>query len=392
VRVLHVIPSIAPRYGGPSVAIEGMAAGLASLGFDVTVATTDADGAGRLDVPTSQPVLRDKVTYRFFHRSLPGEWKYSRPLGHWIRDNVKGFEIVHVHGMFIYTTIPSCRGARAARVPYIIRPLGTLDPWSMRRHRWKKRPYYRLIEHAHLAKAAAVHCTSKAEGAAVAELGFPSLVSVVPLGVEIPEATQHTRSDSSTVSVIFLSRLDPKKGLPILIDAMSLVRSQNPHVRLIVVGSGESTYRRAMEAHCHDRGLSDIVHFKGHLSGTAKLEALRSADIFVLPSYQENFGIAVVEAMAAELPVVVSPQVGIAEEIQTHGAGLVSIIKAEMLAAAIQKLVDNGSLRRQMGAAGRRLVQERYSWPAVCSELVELYQRAIDRRTVQSSKIAPSLS
>ena len=149
-RALHVIPSAAPGDGGPNLAVRAIARGLVSRGIDVTVATTNADGVRTLPVPLETPVIDEGVVYRYFARTVPGSWKFSWPLTRWLWANAGGYDVVHVHALFSYATIPGCRAAAHAPVPYVLRPLGTLSVWSLGHHRWKKKPYYALLERSHL--------------------------------------------------------------------------------------------------------------------------------------------------------------------------------------------------------------------------------------------------
>src|SRR5438093_9090729 len=161
-RILHVIPSIATSDGGPSTALRSMARGLSENGFSVTVATTDA-GISPSRVTVGEPALDHDVAYFYFRRTLPGKWKYSRGLQRWLFAHVNEYDIVHVHALFSYATIPACRAAESRGVPFVLRPLGTLEPWSLSYRRWKKRPYLRFIEQRHLRAAAAIHATSSIE-------------------------------------------------------------------------------------------------------------------------------------------------------------------------------------------------------------------------------------
>lgn len=379
-RVLHVIPSAAPRDGGPAVAVRAMARTLAARGLEVTVATTDAGLAIPPGAAAGAPVWEEGAEYRYFSASLRSGWKLSRPLSRWLHAHVGSYDAVHVHALFSYPTIPACRAAEAAGVPFVLRPLGTLDPWSLRRHAWKKRPYLALIERRHLRAASAIHATSAAEADAVAALGYADRVRTIPLGVDAPPPPpREPPAAGAPLRLLFLSRVHPKKGLPLLLAAMAGA-SGEIDARLTVAGTGAPGYLREMEALCHRLGLSGRVRFAGHLEGAGKEAALREADVFVLPSYQENFGIAVAEAMAAGLPVLVSDQVGIAEEVREAGAGLVVPAEAEAIAGALSSLAARPAARIAMGAAGARLARERFSWDRTADGLVELY-RDITRRS-----------
>lgn len=379
-KILHVIPAVGPYYGGPSVAIRGMAEGAARAGAEVEVVTTDANGPRSLDVPIGSPSRESGVTYRYFRRTLPGEWKFSLPLTRWLFEHLAQYDLVHVHALFSYTTIPGCRFAANAKVPYLLRPLGTLAHWSLGLHAWKKWPYYRLVERHHLRHAAAIHATSEAEAVEIRALGVAATVRVVPLGVTIDaEAPEpRARRQDGSVHLLFLSRIDPKKGLPLIFQAMAVAgNGLAGSLLLTVAGDGPKEYRAALSRMVHELGLTSRVNFVGFVSGAPKRELFRASDIFVLPSHDENFGIAVVEALAAGLPVIVSEQVAVAPEVAAAGAGLVVPLDAAALAAAITALALDPASRNVAAANAWALARKRYSWNRSSDELVRLYRELI---------------
>ena len=393
-RVLHVIPSVAPRYGGPSTAIRGMTAALAARGVAVTVATTDADGSARMEVPLDHFVHRDGVAYRYFARSLPGEYKVSWPLTGWLRRHVGEFDVVHVHALFSYATIPGCRLALRAGVPYIVRPLGTLAEWSLGHKSWKKAPYLALVERPHLRHASAIHVTSEAEARAVAALGFAAPPRIIPLGVPVSSAqsvaqraelVSRRAADAGTpLRVLFLSRIHPVKGLPLLIAAAERAdRAGVRAVELVVAGSGEPGYVETVQALARGAGLRVPVRFLGHVEGDQRERAYAEADVFALPSSSENFGIAAAEALARGLPVVLSREVGVAPAVEAAGAGLVVGLDAESLAAALMRLARGDFDLAQMSLAARQLAVDEYSWDRSARAMIEMYREGIAARRRQ---------
>jgi glycosyltransferase involved in cell wall biosynthesis len=376
VKILHVIPSVAMRDGGPSIAIREMSTALAAAGAVVTVATTDADGPhARLLVPLEVPVRVGDVEYRHFARSMPGNWKLSIPLARWLFGNTGSFDVVHVHALFSYATIPGCRAAHRAGVPYVVRPLGTLDGWSLGQKSWKKAPYLQLIERHHLAHASAIHATSESEGDAVRALGYGEKVRVIPLGVggAVVADQKYPRSDAA-MRLLFLSRLHPKKGIPLLLGAVRKARDAGARVELVIAGGGPDAYKSELESGVRSLELADIVTFVGHVEGEDKRKLLASADVFVLPSHQENFGIAVAEALAAGLPVIVSDQVGIAPAIANAGAGRVVTVDSDALTAAIRDLAEHPEERSRMGVRAAALARDFFSWSRTAALLMELYR------------------
>ena len=376
-RVLHVIPSAAPVDGGPNVAVRAIARGLAARGIEVAVATTNAAGAASLDVPLDTPVIDDGVVYRYFARSVPGSWKFSWPMTRWLWANASSYDVVHVHALFSYATIPGCRAAAHAPVPYVLRPLGTLSDWSLGRRRWKKRPYYALLERSHLETASAIHVTSRAEAGDVARLGYGDRARVIPLGVDVAGRPPRRRPGGATLRLLFLSRLHEKKNIPLLLRALAQTRDADRRVELTIAGSGEARYREQLAELAAQLGLGDRVRFVGHLEGAAKARAFAEADCFVLPSAHENFGLAVAEALAAGLPAIVSPGVALSSDVGAAGAGLVTDATESALASAIAWTAEHPAALVEMGDRAWQLAHRSLSWDATCMRLASLYDELV---------------
>ena len=380
-RLLHVIPTVSLKYGGPSVAIRAMTEALVDRGHAVTVATTDTPGdaaAGRTG-PLSRAEVNGGVTYRYFEQGPGGRWMFSWGLTRWLAREVHTFHAVHVHGLFQYPTIPACRFARAQHVPYIIRPLGMLDAWSLAQRAWKKRPYLALIERSHIRNAAAIHATSEAEAGHVRHAGATRVV-VIPLGVDPPSAKLHRSprsGDGLPLRLLFLSRLHPKKGIPVLLDAVQRARAAGVPVVVTLAGSGEAAYESDLRAMAVSLGIDDIVTWAGHVEGKQKADLLASSDLFVLPSSQENFGIAVAEALSAGMPVLASREVAIADELQAAGAGRSLPIDARTFADAIIDYARRPEARLAAGRAAADFARRSYSWPVCAERLEALYQRIV---------------
>lgn len=386
-RVLHVIPSLGPLRGGPSFMARAMAHGLARAGVEVELATTDDNGPGRLTAPLGRPVTERGVTYRYFPRQTRF-YTASAPLAAWLARSAGRYDLIHAHALFSFAPLAAAATAGLAGVPYLIRPLGTLSPWGMHNRRpLLKRLSFRLLDRRALAGAAAVHFTSEQERAEAAALGVPHRAVVVPLPVELDQAgvlrasgrlrARHPSLAGRTV-VLFLSRVDPKKGLDLLLPALAAARGRHPELALIIAGDGDAAYVAQLRHEAGRLGLAEAVVWAGHLDGDDKLAALADADLFALPSYAENFGVAVVEAMAAGLPVLISDQVGIHREVAGAGAGLVAPCEPGPLADALALLAGDAVLRGAMGERGRQLAQDSYAPDAVIRQLVELYAAIVE--------------
>lgn len=381
-KVLHVIPSMSPIYGGPSVATRQMAESLASPKIEVDLATTTANGRAELRVPLDRPLMDGGVRYFYFPRQHPKSWTFSWPLTCWLARHAHTYDVLHVHALFSYPTLPACWAARRAGVPYVLSPHGMLDPWSLRFRAWKKGPYLRVLERRNLWGAAAIHAVSHREHRAVEALGLPIPAVTIPYGVQ-PPAVRDSESTSArgraaddVVNILFLSRLHPKKGMELLLDAVAGMARSYP-VRLIVAGDGEPAYVAALKRRAAIGGLDGRVVFVGFVGEAERDRLFAQADLFVLPSYDENFGMAVVEAMSAGVPVVVSEHVALADQVRKVGAGLVVPCDEREIARAMATLVTNSELRHQMSQAARQLVKAEFSWTEIGRQLAALYEQVV---------------
>ena len=383
-RVLQVIPAVAPRYGGPSVAVVGIARALAAQGHNVQIVTTDADGRGRLPVQTDVDLLYQGVPIRFFRREFSESFKWSRPLADWLERRVSEFDVVHVHAVFSHSSIAAGRACRAHGVPYIVRPLGTLDPWSLSRHAWRKRLLMELGVRNLLRGAAALHYTSEDEQT-LARQALPWLPKgvIVPIGVDDALFGGGEAHALAEPYALFLGRLDAKKGVDLLIRAFHEVVGRRPHddrLRLVIAGEGDASYTDELRHLAQGGPASNRIEFRGWVDGPERETLLREASLFVLASHQENFGIAVVEAMASGVPVIVTRSVNLAGAIADGHAGWVIERSEPALAAAIIAALENEPERRTRGHNARRAA-EQFRWPAIGARLGDLYARLQMRAT-----------
>lgn len=379
-RLLQVVSSYHPavRYGGTIVSVHGLASALAARGHDVHVYTTSVDGAGDSDVPHGVPVMRDGVTVWYF-RSPNGRRLYRSPdLRTALLATVAGFDVVHTHAIFLWPLWVAARAAERAGIPYVVSPRGMLErDLIVQKSALLKGLWIALIERHTLERAAAIHVTSAREGHEAEAFGFRlPPIHEIPNGVEVDRPTGAAVSPtiaaitSGAPFVLFLGRLNWKKGIDRLMAAMARV----PGVRLVVAGNDEDGYRRRLEAVATRIGVSSQVTFTGAVHGADKAALLTRARVLVLPSYSENFGNVVVEAMAAGCPAIVTPEVGIADGVRETGAGWVVEGDAAALGTAIARLMASPALRDEMGARGRLAAAGRFSWAVVARDMELMYE------------------
>jgi glycosyltransferase involved in cell wall biosynthesis len=382
-KILHVIPSIGPLRGGPSSVIRDLAKGLAAEGAAVEIATTDDNGRGRLAVPLGVPVAEGGVTVRYFRRQTRF-YTVSWPLTRWLLNHVRDYDLVHIHALFSYPSIAAALCCIRSRIPYIVRPLGTLNHWGMNNRRpWLKQISLRLVERRILTHAAAVHYTSQQEEQEAALLAPLSRGVIIPNPVSPPSedarrgwlrATYPHLKDRRII--LFLSRLDEKKGLDLLLDAFAEARRHMPNAMLVIAGDGPRKFVDGLRARVARLRIEDAVVWTGFLQGPERDGVLEDADVFVLSSYSENFGVSVVEAMRSGLPVIVSDQVGIHQEIARVEAGIVVPCSVDPLAKAMIRLITDRAFAAETGRRARRFA-EQYSTQSVAKRLLEAYHDGV---------------
>lgn len=376
-KVLHVIPSIAERDGGPSAAIVPMCQALQGQGIDVLLATTDA-GIG----PRALEATSAGVPMKIFPVQWGQSFKYSRPLAKWLSENARNFALIHVHAVFNHSSVATARACRKAGVAYVLRPLGTLDPWSVSQKSFRKRLFWRVNGQRMLRRAAAIHYTTEAEKLSTEGLFGLNQGKVIPLGVRqdscVCSSEQLAREFPALANgpyVLALSRLHPKKGLDVLLDAFELLTSRDQFVnwRLVIAGDGPVEYVSQLKQKTESTSLRDRVVFTGWLEGEKRDAVLGGASLVVQPSYQENFGLSVMEALGHSVPVLISPHINVAAEISAANAGWIAAVETEALATGLSEaLADEAELERR-GRAGKEL-SLKYSWENCAKALVKLYR------------------
>ena len=379
-RILHVVPSYLPavRYGGPIFAVHGLCQALAARGHEVNVFTTNIDGPGVTSTPIATPVDLDGVQIRYFPCPFLRRLYWSPALGRALHREIDKFDIVHLHSVFLWPTWAAARAARNAGIPYVLSPRGMLvKDLIARRSRLAKSAWIHLIERSNVEKAAALHMTSHLEGKELERFGWrlPRLI-VIPNAIDEPLSVNgKIASDVETMTseqplVLFLGRLTWKKGLDRLVHAFARTQSG----MLAIVGTDDENFAPQLEKLVAELRIEDRVRILPRtVTGTDKERLFAAARLFVLPSYSENFGNTVLEAMRRGVPVVVTPEVGAAEIVRKAGSGLVVTGDAEPLGSAIRLLTTDLGLSQSMGEAGRRYATAHFTWDHIAAQMEQLY-------------------
>lgn len=361
-RWLHVCNGLDPvRDGGMVPSILGMTGALAELGPPITIVTATASRLGETSVPTGVRLLGPEVRFE---------------------SAIERVELVHFHGLWQVHTRRGSRAARRGRVPYLIAAHGMTEPWALRHKAIKKKLYTALVEGRNLRHAACLHALTRPEVGHLRALAPRTPVCLVPNGVDLrPFESLHLAEslrDQMPILqgkhvLLFFSRVHSKKGLDLLAPALREVVADHPEIHLMMAGKDDgalSPFLAMMEAF----GLRDRVTYLGHLGPDQARRAWATADSFVLPSHSEGFSMAILEALAARLPVLITRSCHF-PELEQAGGGIVVDADLSGVTSGLRRLLETSDRERaEMAGRGRLLVQERYTWASQAHRLRSVYQ------------------
>jgi glycosyltransferase involved in cell wall biosynthesis len=374
-KIVHIIQTMDPLSGGPPVVAGRLAEAQARLGHEVSILAGDNGGAVRTSMGSGHPAIIPA-------RISPGVRAFfDRSLREVLTSTISPGTLLHLHGVWEPLLWVAAATAKKRGIPYVVAPHGMLDRWSLENRRWKKRLALALGYRRMLDRAAFLHALNANEKARIERLGIKSRAEVIPNGVDLadfPEAWDEGGAEPPVGGrpyILFLGRLHRKKGLDYLAEAYARMAGRCPEVDLVVAGPdyGEKARFERRIAAC---GLSNRVHLVGPTQGARKQELLRGALCFCLPSRSEGFSVAVLEAMAAGIPVVISKECHFPEA-GAAGAGLVVDLDAGKLASALLALIKDKPRAAAMGQAGQRLAAAEYTWSKIAEKSLEKYRGAM---------------
>ncbi|GAB4369404.1 MAG: glycosyltransferase [Elainellaceae cyanobacterium] len=400
-KILHVIPSVSPVRGGPSQAVLEMVNALCQQGIMAEIVTTNDHGPDLLDVPLQQwvkyplPASEQSVSACFFPRFSPKisairEFAFSGAFTAWLWQHISDYDLVHIHAIFSYPSTIAIVIARLQKVPYIIRPIGQLCEWSLQQGARKKQIYLDLVERANLNHCQFLHLTSEQEQQEVAKLNLNTPNFILPLGFSFPapisnarqRLRQHLSLPPDEPVILFLSRLHPKKGLDYLIPALG--KLTNHQFTFVLAGSGAPAYEAQIESLLISNGIRDRTRLTGFVEGETKNLLLQGSDLFALTSHSENFGVAVLEAMASGLPVLLTPGVALATEVKQHQLGYVTQLNTSDIASTLEEYLTSHQQAKAMGQRACQFVRDYYTWDKIAANLIQVYQAITDRQPVSA--------
>ena len=392
--VLHIVPHVPglpAAASGPMNVLRGLIPALAAAGISCEVATVaeSDNAASRFSIPeTDTPV-------HSFPTAAPARlWTgYAPRLASFLNGQLRAgrFQLVHIHEIWHYPGFAASRAARRHHIPAVISFHGDLDDWRLRYKRLKKALYMRLVQDRAIRSAAALHALTGAEKERIRQLGYAQPVFVCPNGANLPN-TANPMDDAllrcfpqlaGKRIILFMGRIHPMKGVDLLAHSFADIAGRFPDAFLLVAGPDQGGAQAPMEAILRASGVRNRALFTGMLTGRDKQAALRQSQLFVLPSYSEGFSTAVLEAMAAGLPVVISEQCNF-PEVAALSAGFVVPAQSDAITEAVSALLADPARRTRMAGSARTLVADRYSWPAIAAAMRAHYLNILERRPASS--------
>lgn len=379
-KLLHVVPTYLPatRYGGPIRSVHGLCCAMARLGHEVHVFTTNVDGDGISDVNLDAAIDLDGVKVWYFPVSAFRRLYHSPAMSRALDTHIKKFDVVHLHSVFLWPTWAAAGTARRASIPYVLSPRGMLESELIKRKgTWRKLAWIQMIERNNLVHAAAIHVTSQREHDELSSLNLALAPLInIPNGVDLAasvKTSQYSLLDELPESfILYIGRINWKKGLDRLIRAMT----ELPDVHLVIAGNDEEHYQEQLVKQANDLETDQQIHFIGAVSDDEKWSLYQHARLCVLPSYSENFGIVVLEAMAVGCPIFVTPEVGAGEFVRESGAG--RVVPPEKLGVEIKKALDDPAALKEYGNNGQKWVQSYMTWDKVSLQMSQAYKDILE--------------
>jgi glycosyltransferase involved in cell wall biosynthesis len=386
-NIAFVLPYWAERFGGPVTMVKNIGGTLAAKGHNISywASTSNSDREDTVFIDSAH----------LYNLSWPRSWYRSKGLAHGLSVEAGSFDIMHINGFWAYSVYMASRIACVNSIPYLLRPAGCLEPWPLRRNypTWlKKAIYLNLIGKFIMRGATCLHAASTQEAEHFRQVGFQGPITVIANGVDSSEFTSGDGLEAETYwpklknrpVVLFMSRLSPEKGLDVLIPVWAdIVKSQAyKEAMLVIAGPDDRGYRKVVEGIIDRYDMDSKVLLTDIVFGREKLALLRRADIFILPSYSENFGIVVPEALACGTPVITTTATPW-EQLQDVGAGYWVPPRGPELGQALRELLDMSEAERTaMGKRGRILVLANYTWDISARKMITVYRCIIEGREI----------
>lgn len=357
-KVIHIIGSLDESTGGPARSVPNTCIELAKLGVEIEIICQPSPN------PVQLPDLANLKVRFFTYRQLKS---FAKKL------TLKDIDLIHLQHIWTPYIHIMAKAARQKGIPYLVTPRGMLEPWIMKRHPWKKKLAMLLYQKKDLYETTLIHATAQMEAENIRQLGFHNQITVIPNGIDLSKVPA-PKTQYGSKKIVFLSRIHQKKGLELLLQAWKQLNVLDWTME--IAGEGEKTYVQQLQKQIQDEGLKNI-QLVGAQYGNAKWDFLKSADIFVLPTYSENFGIVVAEALAIGVPVITTKETPW-QELETKNCGWWIELSIEKLQQSLRDAIQTSTEELQkMGINGQTLIRNNYDIKRVASKLKDHYTKFV---------------
>ena len=390
-KVLHVVPGIGSVYGGSSLAVLKLAEWQARQGLQIDLVTTNMNSSQQLEVPLQNWVEDKGFRIQYFPCWYLKDYKISPSMSRWLAHHVRDYDIVNTHAIFSYANLPAYQACQRDDIPYVIHPHGMLETWALGYKSWKKQPYYNSIEKPALERASAIRVLAIPEAESLQKLGIKTSLALIPNGISIEAFATSTNTTifyqafpatAGKTLILFLGRIDPKKGLDLLATAFAKIHQEFPQTHLVIAGPDNIGHLPTVKQYFTAAECLDAVTFTGMIEGDLKAAALATADIYVAPSYSEGFSMSVLEGMVSGLPCVITTGCNFPEAAAAKVAHVVEI-NADAIANALCHCLQDPEDAKLMGNLARQFVLDHYTWDKIVTELTCLYQDILkDKKSI----------
>ena len=374
-KIVHSLPSLGVSGGGPPRSVSQLCSKLVGLVNSVVLiaAYEENDPMVNIHPDIELTTLQDKKNSFWNGFSIADFGKTLQE-----KHEKHPITLLHQHGIWLRSSHSTTSFAGKKNIPLVLSPRGMLEPWAMQNNRLKKSIAWALYQKSDLKKATAFHATALSEAESIRRLGFKQPIAVIPNGVELTSSMSCIGSEQLSSAqkpgrktALFLSRIHPKKGLPMLLDAWKAVGPKDWD--LIIAGNDDGGHVQSLLTKIEALGLSQQVKYVGSIYGEAKLEAYQNADLFILPSFSENFGIVVAEALSYKLPVLTTKGCPW-QELETENCGWwVDPTPKGIESGLINAFSTSDSRLVSMGESGQKLIKKNYQWKGIAERMLAFY-------------------
>lgn len=371
-HICHVVSSLSASAGGPSRVVPPLCHHLAKLNTTVVLSAVDTGENVVTAMLTDSQRYTVRLTPKPFWNPLQKFW-FPGFKAHLKEECIHNkISLIHGHGLWTGVNHIAAQVAKELGIYLVTTPHGMLEPWALQHHAWRKRVAWALYQKKDLTQAHTIHATSQAEALQIRKLGFRQAITLIPNGIETPPKSATASIDDKNRTILFLSRIHPKKGILDLVRAWAISKKEG--WQIIIAGPDEGGHRAKVEALIQKLKLEKYFHFVGSVEDDKKWALYQQSDLFVLPSYSENFGLVIGEALAAGLPVITTQETPW-RELKTEHCGWWIKTGPDALAKTLKTAMNLSPLHRKaMGQRGKKLVKRKYAWAKIAVSMKKTYK------------------